>query len=82
MVKMHLKEGIENGLFYEYVRSVFVFLPIILLALLLRWIRIIRINSEIQIEQNKKIILLLKEQLEKNKYLFKNPTTFIIRCGI
>ena len=41
--------------------SLFTIIPILLVALLLRWVRIIRVNSEIQIEQNKEIIALLKE---------------------
>ncbi|WP_179966064.1 hypothetical protein [Lysinibacillus antri] len=43
----------------------FPLIPILLAALLLRWVRIIRINSEIQIEQNKEIISLLKDLAEK-----------------
>ncbi|MFY3791931.1 hypothetical protein ACOQFO_09595 [Ureibacillus sp. MALMAid1270] len=41
--------------------SLFTIIPILLVALLIRWVRIIRVNSEIQIEQNKEIIALLKE---------------------
>ncbi|MFY3792327.1 hypothetical protein ACOQFO_11695 [Ureibacillus sp. MALMAid1270] len=44
----------------------FTLIPILIVALLLRWVRIIRVNSEIQIEQNKEIISLLKEIKEKN----------------
>lgn len=36
-------------------------LPIFLVALIIRWIRFIKENSDIQIEQNKEIITLLKE---------------------
>ena len=36
-------------------------LPLILVALIIRWIRFIKENSDIQIEQNKEIITLLKE---------------------
>ena len=41
------------------------FIPILLVALVLRWVRIIRINSEVQIEQNKEIISILKEIVEE-----------------
>ena len=51
--------------FGDLVGTLFVFIPIVLVALLLRWIRIIRLNNEIQIEQNKEIISLLKEIAEK-----------------
>ena len=43
----------------------FTLIPILLVALVLRWVRIIRINSEIQIEQNKEIISVLKEIADK-----------------
>ena len=36
-------------------------LPIIILAFLIRWIRFIKENSDLQVEQNKEIISLLKE---------------------
>jgi len=41
-------------------------LPIIIVALLIRWIRFIKENSDIQVEQNKEIISLLKEILAEN----------------
>ncbi|SOC41593.1 hypothetical protein [Ureibacillus acetophenoni] len=44
----------------------FALIPILLIALVLRWIRILRVNSEIQIEQNKQIIALLKDIANKN----------------
>ncbi|MEG0448995.1 MAG: hypothetical protein RR595_03960 [Lysinibacillus sp.] len=37
------------------VGALFALIPILLVALVLRWVRIIRVNSEIQIEQNKEI---------------------------
>lgn len=37
----------------------FPLIPILLVALLLRWVRSIRVNSEIQIEQSKAITSLL-----------------------
>ncbi|MFJ3386114.1 MULTISPECIES: hypothetical protein [unclassified Lysinibacillus] len=48
------------------VGALFALIPILLVALVLRWVRIIRVNSEIQIEQNKEIISLLKEMTKKN----------------
>ena len=35
---------------------------IILVAFLIRWIRLIKVNSDVQVEQNKEIIALLKEK--------------------
>ncbi|MFJ7730319.1 hypothetical protein ACIQXF_00360 [Lysinibacillus sp. NPDC097231] len=35
--------------------ALFAIIPILLVALVLRWVRIIRMNSEIQTEQNKEI---------------------------
>lgn len=49
------------------VSALFTLLPILLVALLLRWVRIIRVNSEIQIEQNKEMISLLKELLKTDE---------------
>ncbi len=46
--------------------ALFALIPILLVALVLRWVRIIRMNSEIQTEQNKEIISLLKEINKKN----------------
>ncbi|MDD1503910.1 hypothetical protein PVA17_14275 [Lysinibacillus sp. CNPSo 3705] len=48
------------------VGALFALIPILLVALVLRWVRIIRVNSEIQIEQNKEIISLLKEMTKEN----------------
>lgn len=42
-------------------------LPLIILAFVLRWIRIIKINSEIQVEQNKEMINLLHQINENHK---------------
>jgi hypothetical protein len=41
-------------------------LPIIIVALLIRWVRFIKENSDLQVEQNKEIISLLKEISAKN----------------
>ena len=41
-------------------------LPIIFVALLIRWIRFIKENSDLQVEQKKEIISLLKEIRAKN----------------
>ncbi|MBP3951667.1 hypothetical protein [Bacillus suaedae] len=40
-------------------------IPIILVALVIRWIRIIMLNSEEQVKQNQEIITLLRELKEK-----------------
>ncbi|MFC0561532.1 hypothetical protein [Halalkalibacter alkalisediminis] len=40
-------------------------IPIILLALVIRWIRLIMLNSEKQVNQNKEIIKHLRELNEK-----------------
>lgn len=41
-------------------------LPLIIIALLIRWIRFIKENSDIQVEQNNEIISLLKEIRAEN----------------
>ncbi|GEL77174.1 hypothetical protein [Tenuibacillus multivorans] len=38
-------------------------LPVILVAFIIRWIRLIRLNTEKQIQQNEEIIELLKKNL-------------------
>ncbi|SKB98740.1 hypothetical protein SAMN06295926_11583 [Lysinibacillus sp. AC-3] len=45
----------------DMVGLLFQLIPILLVALLLRWVQIIWVNIEIQIEQNKEIISLLKK---------------------
>ncbi|MBX0358473.1 hypothetical protein [Halobacillus sp. Nhm2S1] len=48
------------------VPTLLMFFPIIVLAFLIRWVRLIKNNSDIQVEQNKKIISLLdKAENEK-----------------
>lgn len=47
------------------IAPLFTLIPILFIALLLIWVRIIRVNSKIQIEQNKEIISLLKEIAKK-----------------
>lgn len=49
------------------VGALFTLIPILLVALLLRWVRIIRVNSEVQIEQNKEMISLLKELSKRDE---------------
>lgn len=39
---------------------------VLVIALVIRWIRIIKINSEEQIQQNKELITLLKEIKSSN----------------
>ena len=41
-------------------------LPIIIVAFLIRWIRFIKENSDLQVEQNKEIISLLREIRAEN----------------
>lgn len=45
----------------DIVAAIFYLLPLLILALIVRWIRHIKINSEIQVEQNKEMIKLLQE---------------------
>lgn len=40
--------------------GIFLLIPILIAAFVLRWVRIIRINSDLQIKQNEEIIELLK----------------------
>ncbi|WP_368505038.1 hypothetical protein AB3N04_05155 [Alkalihalophilus sp. As8PL] len=40
---------------------VFYIVPVVLVALVIRWIRLIKVNSEEQVQQNKEIITLLEE---------------------
>ncbi|MED1563926.1 hypothetical protein AJ85_03985 [Alkalihalobacillus alcalophilus ATCC 27647 = CGMCC 1.3604] len=44
------------------------FVSIVLGALVIRWIKIIKLNSNLQVEQNKEIITLLKEIKEGKKH--------------
>lgn len=59
-----LEMGFSGGMI-AMIGPLFGLIPILLVALILRWVRIIRINSEIQIEQNKEIISVLKEIADK-----------------
>lgn len=43
-----------------------VFIPILMVAFVLRWVSFIQINSEVQIEQNKEMISILREITEKS----------------
>ncbi|MEN1936776.1 hypothetical protein AAIE21_14540 [Paenibacillus sp. 102] len=47
--------------------AVFVLIPILLIAFVFRWIRLIYLNSEEQLKQNEKMIRLLEEIKEKNE---------------
>lgn len=51
----------------ELFAAIFYLLPLIILALMIRWIRLIKLNSEIQVEQNKQIIKLLQQIENKTK---------------
>lgn len=54
-----------GDLFTVIVTILFTLIPLLLFAFLLRWIRILRVNSEIQIKQNEEMISLLKQIAEK-----------------
>ncbi|EIM06254.1 hypothetical protein A1A1_11847 [Planococcus antarcticus DSM 14505] len=45
----------------DIIAALAILVPIFIAAIALRWVRIIRLNSEKQIEQNQEIIALLKE---------------------
>ncbi|MDV2682864.1 hypothetical protein RYX56_00605 [Alkalihalophilus lindianensis] len=45
---------------------VFYLVPIVLVALVIRWVRLIKVNSDEQVQQNKQIITLL-EDIRKRK---------------
>jgi hypothetical protein len=49
----------------DLIGSMAVLIPIILGAFVLRWIRIIRLNSEQQTQQNKEIIALVQKLADK-----------------
>ena len=49
----------------DIIGLLFALIPILLVALVLRWVRIIRINSDLQIEQNREMIAILREIQEK-----------------
>ncbi|WP_203340304.1 hypothetical protein [Planococcus beijingensis] len=44
----------------DIIAAIFILVPAFIVAFALRWIRIMRINSEKQVEQNEEIISLLK----------------------
>ncbi|WP_298831338.1 hypothetical protein [uncultured Planococcus sp.] len=45
----------------DFIGAIFILIPIFIAAIALRWVRILRLNSEKQIQQNEEIISLLKE---------------------
>ncbi|MDI7741071.1 hypothetical protein QMK38_03575 [Lysinibacillus fusiformis] len=49
----------------DFVATILTVLPLIVLAIIIRWIRQIKINSDTQVEQNKQIIKLLQENKSK-----------------
>lgn len=51
----------------DFVAAVAILVPIFIAAMALRWVRMIRLNSEKQIEQNQEIIALLKESIKENR---------------
>ncbi|PEB83534.1 hypothetical protein COM95_00830 [Bacillus cereus] len=52
---------------FSIVGFLFTIIPFFLVIFIFRWVRFIYQNSEIQVEQNEKIIELLMEIKEKNK---------------
>jgi hypothetical protein len=46
--------------------AIFTLLPLLILAFVLRLVRQIKINSDIQVEQNKQIISILQKNEKKN----------------
>ncbi|WP_204249431.1 hypothetical protein [Planococcus versutus] len=50
----------------DIIGTLFILIPIFIMAFAFRWIRQIRLNSEKQIEQNNEIIALLKESKRMN----------------
>jgi hypothetical protein len=50
----------------EVIPAFFTLLPLLILAFVLRWVRQIKINSDIQVEQNKQIISILQKSEKKN----------------
>lgn len=51
----------------DLIPAILTLLPLVILAFVFRWIRQIKDNSELQVEQNKQIIALLKTIENKNK---------------
>lgn len=48
----------------DIIAALAVLIPVFIAAIALRWVRMIRFNSEKQIEQNQEIIALLKESVK------------------
>lgn len=57
----------EVFLMSDLIPAILTLLPLLILAFVFRWIRQIKDNSELQVEQNKQIIALLKTIENKNK---------------
>ena len=51
----------------DFIATIFILIPIFIAAIALRWVRILRLNSEKQIQQNEEIISLLKESVRENR---------------
>ena len=51
----------------DFIAAFFILIPIFIAAIALRWVRILRLNSEKQIQQNEEIISLLKESVRENR---------------
>jgi len=59
MVK--LIKTVGENLMNDIIPGLIMLLPLLILAFVLRWVRLIKINSEYQVEQNKQIISLLQK---------------------
>lgn len=51
----------------DFIATIFILIPIFIAAIALRWVRILRLNSEKQIQQNEEIISLLKESVRDSR---------------
>lgn len=51
----------------DFIPAILTLLPLLILAFVFRWVRQIKDNSELQVEQNKQIISLLERIEIKNK---------------
>lgn len=51
----------------DFIAAFFILSPIFIAAIALRWVRILRLNSEKQIQQNEEIISLLKESVRDSR---------------
>jgi hypothetical protein len=57
----------NRGVVMDFIPFIFSLLPLLLVAFVLRWIRLIKANTDIQVNQNKKVLELLNDINEKLK---------------